>query len=111
MAQQIYSSSASHVEPHLIPPAVWWKTRPEVRTSGFNVPSSKSTSTCGLERYQTMGRRPPIHITYHPSVTTSAVSAACSSETLLDMLEDAGLECSLGREFEAGDKTDDVVDC
>ena len=93
------------MEPNLIPPAVWWKKRPEIGERGASAPSL--TSACGLERYKTMGRRPPVHITYHPSVTTSAVSAACSSEALLDRLEEAGLQCSLGREFEAGNDESD----
>jgi hypothetical protein len=49
-----------------------------------------------------MGRRQPIHITYHPCLT-SGQSGSSSSEHFLDLLEEAGLESSLEREFESGD--------
>ena len=111
VAQQIYATSASNVSPHLIPPGVWWKDKPTVHRDQLapRAPSPGLKHSCGLERYKTMGRRQPIHITHHPALTASASSpddgscSSSSSERLLDLLDEAGLESSLGREFEAGD--------
>jgi len=102
VAQQIYATSASNVQPQLIPPGAWWKEKPAVHRDQLapRALSSGLKLSCGLERYKTMGRRQPIHITYHPAMHASSAS---SSERLLDLLEEAGLESSLGREFEAGD--------
>lgn len=62
----------------------------------------KNILICILYRYKTMGRRQPINITYHPSLT-SGQNGSSSVERLLDLIEEAGLEASLEREFESGD--------
>ena len=104
VAQQIYSTNLSRVQPHLIPPSAWWKERPK------DIPSKHDSlleidARCGLERYLTMGRRQPIHITYHPSLSvTFADEGPSSSQRLFDLLQDAGLECSLEDEYELGDE-------
>ena len=120
------------MSPHLIPPAAWWKvSKPVIRDSLAG--HHRQNGGCDFDRYKTMGRRQPLHITYHPRqgvcsdggefserrtlsellrILRAENSPGASdggefsqsfSERLLCMLEDAGLESSLEYEFESGD--------
>lgn len=92
------------------------KSEPASRRPVNDKDSSERTP-CGLERYKAMGRRQPIHVTYHPNLVCrnrlqthddfplngGEASPSNVSEHLLAMLDQVGLKASLGRQFETGD--------